>query len=149
MTQRILYKRLIDEHMVPTERKIVATIGARSARLWKQLRKFLKMHYDFQPELHFYGQKYGWCYRYRRKGKTLCVLFPEAKAFTVLFTLGKAEIGRFKKNYHSFNKDTKRVFAQAHQYHDGKWIYKRVINKCDIDDVISLIMIKKKLKKQK
>jgi len=118
MSEKMLYKRLIDENTVPSERKIVATIGARSARLWKQIKEFLKMHYDFQPESHFYGQKYGWCYRYRRKGKTLCVLFPEAKAFTVLITLGKKEIEHFKQNFRSFNKDTKNVFTQAYQYHD-------------------------------
>lgn len=147
MKQRILYKRLIDENVVPTERMIATTIGARSTRLWTQLREFLKMHYDFQPELHFYGQKYGWCYKYRRKCKTLCVLFPETKAFTVLVTLGKKEIEYFEQNFCDFNKDTKEVFAQAHQYHDGKWIYKRVLNQSDVDDVRFLIMIKKKPKK--
>jgi len=146
MTQRILNKRLIDENAVPTERMIVTTIGARSARLWRQIREFLKMHYDFQPELHFYGQKYGWCYRYRRKGKTLCVLFPEVKAFTVLVTLGKKEIEQFKQISPAFNENTQEVFSQAHQYHDGKWIYKRVLNKSDLEDVKSLIRIKKRLK---
>ncbi len=145
--EKMLYKRLTDENIVPTERKIIATIGSRSARLWKEIKRFLKTHYAFHPELHFYGKKYGWCYRYRRKGKTLCVLFPENKAFTVLVTLGKKEIEHFQQDYHSFNKDSQNVFREAHQYHDGKWIYKRVLNASDLDDIKSLIRIKKKPKK--
>ena len=70
------YQRLLDEKETPIERKISATIGTRGAKLWKQIRGFLKKNYDFQSELQFYGQKYGWCYRYRRKGKISAPCFP-------------------------------------------------------------------------
>ncbi len=129
---------------MPTERKISTTIGSRGAKLWKQIRGFLEKNYDFQPELQFYGQKYGWCHRYRRKGKTLCTLFPEMKAFTVLVTLGKKEIEDVESSLSAFNRDTQKVFAEARQFHDGKWIYKRVLNKSDLDDIKSLITIKKR-----
>lgn len=141
------YQRLIDKQGVPNEKKIAAALGTRVAKLWKELRKFLKKNYDFQPELHFYGSTYGWCFKYRRKGKTLCALFPETKAFTVLVTLGKKQIGLFKQKSSIFTKDTQNIFASAYQYHDGKWIYKRVLNKNDVKDVISLIKIKKEPKK--
>jgi hypothetical protein len=71
-------------------------------------------------------------------------LFPEIKAFTVLVTLGKKEIELFVSNSTAFNKDTREIFSKAHQYHDGKWIYKRVLNKNDMHDVENLIKIKKK-----
>ena len=137
-------QRLLDEKETPTEKKISTAIGSRGVRLWKQIREFLEKNYDFQPELQFYGQKYGWCYRYRRKGKTLCTLFPEMKAFTALVTLGKREIEDIEGSLADFNKDTQKVFADARQFHDGKWIYKRVLNKSDLDDIKSLITIKKK-----
>ena len=141
-----LHQRMIEKNSVPTEKKILATIGTRATKLWKQVREFLKKNYDFVPELLFYGHRYGWCFRYRRKSKTLCVLFPEIKAFTVLVTLGKKEIELFKQNFSAFNSDTQKIFTSARQYHDGKWIYKRVLNKRDLADVISLIKIKKKPK---
>jgi hypothetical protein len=140
------YQRLLDKN-APTEKKILATIGIRAMKSWKQIKKFLKKNYYFQSELLFYGRKYGWCYRYRRKKKTLCVLFPETKAFTVLITLGKKEIELFEQGPSTFNKNTQNVFTSTHQYHDGKWIYKRILNRSDLEDVKSLIKIKKKPKK--
>ncbi len=113
---------------------------------WKELRVFLKANYNFTPELVYYGSKYGWCYKYRRKGKTLCTLLPEKGAFTALVTLGKREIQEAKQNLSIFNADTQRGFVNAHQYHDGKWISKRVLNRRDVEDVRGLISIKKKPK---
>jgi hypothetical protein len=111
--------------------------------LWRSLKNFLDANYDFHPELHFYGKKYGWCYKYRRKGKTLCVLFPETNAFTVLVVLGRNEIKKFSDTASEFNKNTRNVFENAHQYFDGKWMYKRVLNKSDLEDVKQLIRTKK------
>ena len=137
------YARLLDGDKKPSERNILATIGIRGAKLWKQLKAFLKVNFDFKPELLFGGQKYGWCYKYRRKNKTLCVLFPEAKAFSVLVVFGKKEVARFEEDYSKFNENTQQLFKNAYQYHDGKWLYKRVLNKSDLRDVLTLIRIKK------
>ena len=141
------YGRLLDGTRRPTEKTVMATLGTRASSLWKQLRAFLQVNYDHVPELLFGGQKYGWCFKYRRKNKTLCVLFPESKAFTVLVTLGKKEIAQFEERCHDFNEGTLMLFTSAHQYHDGKWLYKRVLNKSDLRDVISLVRIKRKEKK--
>ena len=142
------YARFIDENKKPTERSILAALGIRGSKLWKRLRAFLKVNYDFKPEFHFYGKKYGWCYKYTRKGKTLCVLFPEMRAFTTLVLLGKNEIAQFLASVTTFNKDTQRLYKAAHKYHDGKWLYKRVLNRSDLEDVISLIRVKRKTKIQ-
>lgn len=142
------YARFTDESKKPTERNILAAIGIRGSRLWKRLRAFLKVNYDFKPEFHFYGKKYGWCYKYTRKGKTLCVLFPEMRAFTILVVLGKKEIAQFLASATIFNENTQRLFKTARKYHDGKWLYKRVLNKSDLEDIIALIHIKRKAKTQ-
>ncbi len=147
MSQTAQYERMLDAGSRPTEKKIRETLGIRVAKCWKEMRTFLKMNYDFKPELVFYGRNYGWCYRYRRKGKTLCVLFPEIKAFTVLVVFGKTEIAQFQEHPAVYNKDTKEIFKNAYQYHDGKWLYKRVLNKSDVKDVKALIRIKKQSKK--
>lgn len=144
--KNIEYQRLIDGEKKPSERTILATIGTRGTKLWKQLRAFLKVNYDFKPELHFYGRKYGWCIKYTRKNKTLCVLFPETKAFTVLVVLGKKEVAQFEENRLNFNEDTRILFKTAVQYHDGKWLYKRILNKSDIRDAIGLIRMKRRQK---
>ncbi len=146
MAAQTPYQRLLDQKTRPSEREIEKFVGAAVLPKWKELRNFLSASYDFAPELIYYGVKYGWCFRYRRKGKTLCVLYPEKRAFTVLVTLGKEEIQEVKRNLSNFNADTLKVFTNAHQYHDGKWIYKRVLSRNDAEDVRQLISIKKKPK---
>lgn len=141
--KREKYARLLDGDKKPSERTISAAIGIRATKLWKQLKAFLKVNYDFNPELLFYGKKYGWCIKYTRKKKTLCVLFPELKAFSVLVVLGKKEVVQFEASRSNFNEDTQRLFRTAYQYHDGKWLYKRVLNKSDLRDVLALIKIKR------
>ena len=141
------YSRLLDGEKKPSERAILSAIGVRGAKLWKHLKVFLKVNYDFKPELIFGGKKYGWCCRYRRKGKTLCGLFPESKSFTVLVVLGKKEVAQFEERNSDFNKSTQMLFKSAHQYHDGKWLYKRVLNKSDLMDVLELIRMKRSIKK--
>lgn len=136
------HERFLDGDKRPRARDIHTALGTREARLWTQVRAFLKKNYDFTPELIYYGNKYGWCYKYRRKGKTLCVLFPETKAFTVLVTMGKKEVAQFEDNAGRFNEITRALFETAYQYHDGKWLYKRVLNRSDLQDVISLIKMK-------
>jgi hypothetical protein len=146
LTGEATYERLLDEKERPTEKEIEKYIGAATLPIWKELRGFLTENYDFTPELVYYGQKYGWCFRYRRKGKTLCVLYPEKGAFTALVTLGKLEIQEVRRNFSKFHTDTQKMFTNAHQYHDGKWIYKRILSQKDVEDVRQLISIKKKPK---
>jgi hypothetical protein len=73
-------------------------------------------------------------------------LFPEQKAFTVLVVFGKNEIEHFEINSSEFNKNTNETFEKAFQYHDGKWIYKRILSNEDLDDLKSLVLVKKKPK---
>ena len=136
------YQRFLDGDKRPGESGMLAALGKREALLWTQLRAFLKKNFDFVPESDFYGKKYGWCYKYRRKGKTLCTLFPEMKAFTVLVTLGKKQVAQFEEHASRFNEDTRALFKTAYQYHDGKWLYKRVLKKSDLQDVMFLIEMK-------
>ncbi len=99
------YQRLIEKDVVPTEDQISAAISSSSLPLWNDLKAFLTTNYDFETELIYYGKKYGWCFRYRSKGKTLCGLFPETGAFTVLVVLGNKEIELVNKNLVLFNED--------------------------------------------
>ncbi len=81
MSNQNPHQRMFDKDTRPSEKKILATIGVRTAKFWKQIKEFLKNNYDFKPEFTYYGRKYGWCFRYRRKNKTLCVLSQKRKHF--------------------------------------------------------------------
>jgi len=144
MSEDSQYVRLLDEDETPDESSVLDTIGEPSAGLWSELRNFLRESYDFEPELVYYGKKYGWCYRYRRKKKTLCTIFPETGAFTVLVTLGKKEVEEVESVLSTLNQETQRIFRETRQYHDGKWIYRRVLNEDDLMDIVALLKAKKR-----
>ena len=76
--------------------------------------------------------------------RTLCTLFPEEKAFTVLVTLGKNELARLDPQLADLGKRTQEIVDQAHQYPDGKWLWIRVLKERDIEDIKTLIACKRR-----
>jgi hypothetical protein len=86
---KMSFKRMLEKEHQPSEEEILNTIGQTAA--WINLRHYIEENYDFVPELVFYAKRYGWTIRYRKSGKTLCSLFPESGAFSVLVVLGKKE----------------------------------------------------------
>lgn len=94
----------------------------------------------------YFASKYGWTVRYRRSGKTLCSLFPEKGAFTVLIILGREEAEKAILMLDDFSDNLKQILMNTGQLHDGKWLGVRVLTSNDTDDVKKLIKIKKKPK---
>ena len=118
------YQRLADRENPPTEKEILSAIGLPLNKLYEGIKAFLASNYNFEPELTFGGIKHGWGYKYRRKGKTLCVLLPESQAFTVLVILGSKEVAGFSDNRFGYNKNTQELFDTTRKFHDGMWLHK-------------------------
>jgi len=140
------FTRILDKEHRPTDREIIKTIGLRATKAWNEVRSFLERYYDFTPELCFYGKKYGWTIRYRKSGKTLCALFPESGAFTVLIVLGRKDVEKVNSTLDEFGTETRATFQHAKQYPDGKWLWIRVRFKKQTVDIEKLIKLKKKPK---
>jgi hypothetical protein len=96
------------------------------------------------PELDYGGIKYGWSIRYRKSGKSLCTLYPEKGAFTILIVLGKEEVEQFEGQMNDFGTEFVKLFRSAQQFHDGRWLWIRVLDKSDTEDVRRLLVVKRK-----
>ena len=140
------YERMLDGEHQPTEADILKTIGKK--KVWLDLKQYLEQNYDFVPELVFYGAKYGWTIRYRKSGKTLCSLFPEKGAFTVLLVLGKLETEKALSMLDEFSTRVRKLVNGAEQRRDGRWLWIRVVTSVDDDDVKELLKVKRKPKKK-
>ena len=127
------YKRMLDEGHKPGEEEILAAVG--HADLWLDLKHYLEQSYDFLPELVFYGRKYGWTLRYRKSGRTLCSLFPEYGAFTVLIVLGRREAEKAVRILGELSRATRRLIGNTKQLHDGKWLWIPVREPEQVEDV--------------
>ena len=140
------YQRMLDKEHEPSEKDIFGYLGNNAKEAWADIISFLKTNYDFLPELDFGGAKYGWSIRYRRSGKSLCTLYPEKGSFTILIVLGKKEVIEFKEKISDFSEAVIALFNNARQFHDGRWLWIRVLKKPDAEDVKRLLIIKRKPK---
>ena len=138
------YERLVDKELIPNIDQIKQTIGEDVFALWNDVWDYIKVAYGIDPELIYYGKKYGWCYRFRKSAKTLCTLFPENGAFTVLVTLGRKEIGRL--NRENLSNYVKNIFRNTPQLHDGRWLWIRVLGKEVVSDIKLLLSLKRRPK---
>ena len=136
------FKRMLDNAHLPSDEEILNTIGP--VGLWFDLRQYLKESYDSQPELVFYGKKYGWTIRYRKSGKTLCSLFPEHGSFTVLIVFGRQEGEKTTEILNELSSTTRGLIESTSQLHDGKWLWIRMCEKAQVDDVKLLLVTKRK-----
>ena len=146
MEDKKSYKRLLNKEHKPDKAEILKTLGNTTGAAWNDLQEFLGTYYDFVPETKFYASKYGWTVRYRRSGKTLCSLFPEGGAFSVLLVLGAKEAGNAMLILNEFSAGLQKIIMDTEQFHDGRWLWIRVLAIDDIDDIKKLIKIKKKPK---
>lgn len=141
------YERMLDKAHEPTDQEILNTIGETGA--WLDLRAYIEEHYDFAPQLAFYGKKYGWAVRYRKSGRTLCSLFPERGAFSALVVLGKKGAEKALSMVDDLTPAVGRVLTETDQLHDGRWLWVRVHGLDQANDVKLLLSAKRKPKKDR
>ncbi|KPJ51121.1 MAG: hypothetical protein AMJ41_00250 [candidate division Zixibacteria bacterium DG_27] len=110
------------------------------------MREYLNRAYDIEPELLFYGKKYGWTYRYRKSGKSLCSLFPEKDAFTVLITLGKKELEKLDPDLPRLSKKVQGLIRGTELLHDGKWLWIRLPDVGNVEDIKTILKVKRRPK---
>ena len=142
------FERMLDKENPPTAKDIADYLGKGAAEAWNDITTFLAENYNFIPETVFGGKKYGWAVRYRRSGRSLCTLHPEKGAFTVLVVLGGKETEQTLAALSQFSPDVAEVISTTKLYHDGCWLWLRVLDKADTADIKHLLQIKKKPQKK-
>ncbi len=142
------FERMLDKERLPTGKDIIDYLGRDAAQAWGDIVSFIEDNYNFTPEAVFGGKKYGWAVRYRRSGKSLCTLHPEKGAFTVLIVLGGRETEQTLSDLANFSPGVAELISSARQYHDGRWLWLRVLSKDDTADIKRLLQIKKKPQKK-
>ncbi|MHA2146975.1 MAG: DUF3788 domain-containing protein [Candidatus Thorarchaeota archaeon] len=141
-------ERLLGRDREPTENQILEYIGTTATKIWKELHEFLAENYDFQPELSYWGDNYGWTIRYRKGGKTLTAFYPEEGGFTVQVILGKKEVEKFQNMREELSSDVVKLFDDTKQLHDGRWLWMALPGIGTVEDIKKLIQLKRRPKPQ-
>jgi hypothetical protein len=140
------YERMLHKDHKPSEKEILDYLGGKAGQAWADVVSFLRTSYDFSPELDYGGTKYGWSTRYRKSGKSLCTLYPEKGAFTMLIVLGRKEVEQFEEHINDFGTKFVELFKSAQQFYDGRWLWIRILDKSDAEDIRQLLTMKRKPK---
>ena len=142
----IEYQRMMDGTHTPVEKEITDFIGEPAKGAWVKLRLFLKENYDIVPEMIF-DKKHGWDVRYRKSSKTLVTLTPEKGAVRILIVLGREETEKALSIRDELSPKMIKLIENTNQLHDGRWLWIRLFQTNDAEDVEKLLPVKRKPKK--
>lgn len=141
------YQRIMDGTHEPVEKEITDFIGEPAKGAWEKLRRFLTENYDIVPEMIF-DKKHGWDVRYRKSGKTLITLTPEKGAVRILIVLGREESAKALSMRKQLSPKMYGLILKTKQLHDGRWLWIRLFQTQDVEDIEKLLPIKRKPKKK-
>ena len=130
-----------DKDLKPSPRQISKILGAKKPP-WDRLLKFIASNYQIPPDLSYGGKDYGWNLWYRKGGKTLVSLYPQAGHFVAQVVLGTAQAEEAAKL--KLGRNVRQALKSAPQLHDGKWLFLRVRTQADAKDVEALLQIKRR-----
>ncbi len=137
---------MLDGTHEPVEKEMADFIGEPAKEAWVKLRGCLKVNYDIVPEMIF-SKKYGWNVRYRKNGKSLITLLPEKGAFTTLVVLGREESEKALSMQDELSPKMHELIENTKQLHDGRWLWIRLFQIKDAEDIEKLLLMKRKPKK--
>jgi hypothetical protein len=140
------HQKMMDGTHAPVEKEITDFIGEPAKGAWVRLRRFLKENYDIVPEMIF-DRKNGWDVRYRKGGKTLVTLTPEKGAVRILIVLGREESEKALSLQTELSPTMRGFIENTKQLHDGRWLWIRLYQTTDAEDIEKLLLIKRRLKK--
>ncbi len=141
------FERMGNKNHMPTEEEILAAIG-QPAGCWTALRRYLAETYQIEGDLKIGSEKYGWFLSFRKGGRPLCELFPEKGAFTALVVLGGKETAQARAELDSFGPNVRACLETSPSFHDGCWLWIRVQDARDVEDIQRLVLMKRKAVKK-
>jgi hypothetical protein len=131
----------MDPECQPSQAEIADALGP-VAPLWAALTAYVEESYGVEPTYGRPSKRYGWDVKYRKGGRTLVSLTPDAGRFTALVVLGAAEaeaVADIELGTH-----VRTLFEATDQLHDGRWLFVPVESERDVRDLEALLTLKRK-----
>ena len=119
-------------------------LDSNTLELWNSLIKRIDDLYDMEKKCDKGFGDWKIEYKYRRGGKTLCTLYAKEGSAVLLITLGKAEREKFETQRNEFCDSLRRLYDETPTYHDGKWLWIPIDDRCSKENVERLLRIKRR-----
>lgn len=129
---------------IPSKEEMISLIGKASFEAWKDLCALIEEKYDMERQWNSGGKAWKYEYKYRRGGKTLCALYAREGDFGFMVIMGRAEREKFELERQNYSPEVRKVYDESTTYHDGKWMMFKIKDQSLFDDLIRLLMIKRR-----
>ncbi len=112
--------------------------------LWKDLRTYVETTYGVEPRVEHStcSGAPGWNVKYKKSGRSLCTLYPDAGAFTALITVGAKEAPEAELLLPLCSEYLRELFARSGALNGARWLMIRVTDARILADVKSLIRLR-------
>ena len=125
----------------PTGAEMAVGICEERRPLWLALTHWLREVYGLDGEIAWTDEDSGWVLRYRRNGRALTTLLPNAAGgFGALVVVGPSVLDAALSAPLSQVTHDALEFATA--YADGRWLWLKVVEPAIVDDIRTLVTLK-------
>lgn len=115
--------------------------------LWADFNERIQSAYQVKPcmEHSRCSMQAGWNIKYKKGGKSLCTLYPMEGYFTALVVIGNSEFAEAELLIPLCSNYVQTVFKTTKTGNGQKWLMVDVKNKRIMEDVFSLIDLRKRM----
>ncbi len=109
--------------------------------VWNQLNAHLQQNYAVKPKIEYSGCSGapGWNVKYKKGGRSLCTLYPDAGRFTCLVCIGARETVEAELLLPSCTEYTQNLYDSVKPLNGSRWLMIVVDAESILDDAKKLI----------
>jgi hypothetical protein len=125
----------------PTPDEISTFIGS---PLWDELCRWVEASYKTKPKIEHSvcSGAPGWNVKYKKSGRSLCTLYPDAGSFTALITIGTLEAPEAELLLPTCSDDLRELYAHTREFNGARWLMIRVTDAAVLEDVKKLVRLR-------
>lgn len=142
---------ILDQSHEPSMEEIASYITGKGGDFWQDMVEFLETSFKVKREVGYSScsGKPGWNVKYKKGGKALCTLYPEAASFTALVVLGQHERAVFDGTREEYSRMITDAYDKCSLFNGTKWLMLPVQDEKDLRGVKKLVTLKGQGKKKK
>lgn len=134
---------ITDMYYVPSIGEIGAYIGL---PLFKEFCQHMETEYRAIRKIEYSKDVWarGWNLKFKKAGKSLCVVYPKNKYFTVLVVVGNKERARVENMLPHLSKEIQEVYRNTKEGNGQRWLMIDLgLHDCVYQDILKLIHIRR------
>ena len=141
------WKETFPRERQPLFEQIGAYIGSQS---WDELNDYLQATYGVTPKIEhsICSGAPGWNVKYKKNGRSLCVLYPDKGFFTCLVSIGAKEAQEAELLLSACTEYTRQLYWNAQPLNGARWLMLAVTAPAVLEDAKKLISTRMKHKEQ-